>query len=60
MKSDLNEYEQELLKRMNTKALLIIDIHNELQKHKISVDDNALYNMTEQQLLEFLEHIKSE
>ena len=58
MKTKLNEYEQELLKRMNTKAMLIIDIQKELQKHKIPVNDNVLHSMKEQSLLDFLNALK--
>lgn len=59
MDKKLKPYEQELLNKMNTKAMLIIQIEETLQEIKLPMDKNALYDMGEDELAGLLEMLNS-
>lgn len=54
-----NKFKQELLSKMNTKALLIIQIEESLREIKLPIDKNVLYQMDEEGLTGLLEMIES-
>jgi hypothetical protein len=49
------EFTEQLLSKMNTKAMLIIQIEETLSKIKLPIDKDFLYQMQEKDLVEFLE-----
>ena len=59
MDKKLKPYEQELLNKMNTKAMLIIQIEETLHEIKLPMDKNVLYDMGEDELAGLLEMLNS-
>jgi hypothetical protein len=59
MEKKLKPYEQELLNKMNTKAMLIIQIEETLHEIKLPMDKNVLYDMGEDELAGLLEMLNS-
>ena len=59
MKKELTTFEQELLNKMNTKAMLIVQIEEWLQDLKLPMDKSVLYDMEEDHLNSFLEMLAS-
>ena len=58
-KETLTHFEQELLNKMNTKAMLIVQIEEWLQDLKLPMDKSVLYDMEEDHLTAFLEMLAS-
>jgi hypothetical protein len=51
----LTQVEKELLKRLNTRALLIVEIEEALKERKIPIDPNLLHTLETEKLVELLE-----
>lgn len=58
-KETLTTFEKELLSKMNTRAMLIVQIEETLQELKLPMDKNVLYDMGEEHLNAFLEMFAS-
>lgn len=58
-KETLTTFEKELLSKMNTRAMLIVQIEETLQDLKLPMDKNALYDMDDEHLTAFLEMFSS-
>lgn len=48
-------FEEQLLKSLNKKAMLIIQVEEELKANQLQMDSNVLYDMETEELLELLE-----
>ena len=59
MKKELTTFEKELLGRMNTRAMLIVQIEETLRDLKLPMDKNVLYEMEDEKLVTFLEMFTS-
>lgn len=51
-KQELTEFEQQLLKEMNTRAMLIVKVEELLMHNKISINKEILYGLPDAKLLE--------
>lgn len=58
-KPKLTQAEKILLDKMNVKAMLIIQIEETLQKIKLPMDKNVLYQMEDEELKGLLEMLNS-
>lgn len=58
-KIKLTQFEQKLVKEMNTRAMLIIQIDETLKNLKLPMDREVLYSMDEEQLKGLLEMLDS-
>jgi len=59
MKKELTTFEKGLLGRMNTRAMLIVQIEETLRDLKLPMDKNVLYEMEDEKLVTFLEMFTS-
>lgn len=60
-KEELTAAEQRILKGLNTRAALIIQVEETLQEVKLPMDKNVLHSMTDEEIvgvLELLENMK--
>ena len=60
-KEELTAAEQRILKGLNTRAALIIQVEETLQEVKLPMDRNVLHSMTDEEIvgvLELLENMK--
>lgn len=58
-RQDLKPHEIELLNKLNSKAMLIIQIEDALREIKLPMDKNVLYELEEEKLADFLEMLSS-
>lgn len=58
-KIKLTQFEQKLVKEMNTRAMLIIQIDETLKNLKLPMDREVLYSMNEEKLMDLLEMLNS-
>lgn len=58
-KTKLTQFEQKLVKEMNTRAMLIIQIDETLKNLKLPMDRELLYSMDEEKLMNLLEMLNS-
>ena len=59
MEKELTAFEKGLLGRMNTRAMLIVQIEETLRDLKLPMDKNVLYEMEDEKLVTFLEMFTS-
>lgn len=60
-KEELTQAEQKILKGLNTRAALIIQVEETLREVKLPMDMNVLHSMTDEEIvgvLELLENMK--
>jgi hypothetical protein len=55
MKSNLNNTEKKILKKLNYRALLIVEFEKIMQEAKIPYNTDAIHELTDERIVEMIE-----